>query len=213
MSAGKISSSLSHLSGCQDFTQRCRQTGRFGVEEKTKYQIQKCLCSGFQKRNSGKRVKWCGEKNRKSSRGNCQFICYKNTHTYQHTTGKKKKTANRPSAHPLPASPTAPLNVKKLCSGECCGKGQSMVMPQLTLCFAAPSRRRWNQADRRLTSTDSRISTTATATSNIHHTPNTGACYKGTRPHWGFFNTWTICIRSWMTTPDWVSSPHRDWAH
>lgn len=60
------------------------------------------------------------------------------THTSTHYRHKKKeKTANRPSAHPLPASPTAPLNVRKLCSGECCSKGQPMVMPQLTLCFCS----------------------------------------------------------------------------
>lgn len=75
----------------------------------------------------------------KNTSMDCQFICYKNTQTSTHY---RRKTANRPSAHPLPASPTALLNVRKLCSGECGGKGQPMVMPQLTLCFTAQSRRR-----------------------------------------------------------------------
>lgn len=74
------------------------------------------------------------------------------THTSTHY---RRKTPNRPSAHPLPASPTASLNVRNLCSGECSGKGQPMVMPQLTLCFTAVSGRRRSPTDRSLTSTDS----------------------------------------------------------
>lgn len=112
---------------------------------------------------------------------NCPLICCKNTHNTLHA----KKT-NHPTGHPLPASPTAPLNVRKVCSGECRNKGQPMVMPKLTLCFVAQSRRTWNPTDRSLTFTDLPFSTTATVTSNIHHTPNSGTFYKGAHPHGGF---------------------------
>lgn len=124
------------------------------------------------------------------------------THTSTHY---RRKTPNRPSAHPLPASPTASLNVRNLCSGECSGKGQPMVMPQLTLCFTAVSGRRRSPTDRSLTSTDSLISTTATATSNTHHAPNAGAFYKGQHPNTGFFRPQHITLfvsGRKRTTPD-----------
>lgn len=62
-------------------------------------------------------------------------------HTHINTFQAEKKQTNPIHAAdcpPMPSCcPTAPLNVRKRCGGERSGKGQSMVMPELTLGFTA----------------------------------------------------------------------------
>lgn len=113
------------------------------------------------------------------------LFCKKHTHT---STRYRQKTANRPSAHPLPASPTAALNVRKLCSGECCGKRSAYgnTPADTPLCSAEREEMKPN----RQKSDVSRLAYQHRCRSDFKytsHTPNAVARYKGTRPHRGCF--------------------------
>lgn len=88
--------------------------------KKTTHQIQRRLCSGFSKpKTVTNAFDWCREKENAS------------LSRHQHTTGEKQPPGHQSTLFLSP--PTAPLNVRKHCSVECGGKGQPMVMPQLTL--------------------------------------------------------------------------------
>lgn len=92
---------------------------------KTKYPTQACLfAGGFQKWHESNPSVHFVSKKTKDTRIN----------TLQAET-EKQQPGDQPTT--LHASPTAALNVRKLCGGECCSKGHSMEMTQLTLCFAS----------------------------------------------------------------------------